>query len=163
MPKMIYDIRAGDYTILRERLGLYFSGSGALGMQMAVQCAEELPFNLVEEAYTASQNVTPQIAAFYPSSVQPLFDTCREWITILPDARENAAVVSDIPALVLAGEHDPITPPEWGRMVAADLSRAFFHEFPANGHWVTRSSSCALRMALMFWQDPSIDPGQICL
>ncbi|MDQ2691031.1 MAG: alpha/beta hydrolase, partial [Chloroflexota bacterium] len=110
MPKMIYDIRAGDYTILRERLALYFSGSSALGMQMAVQCSEELPFNLAEEAYTAAQNVQPQIAAFYPASVQPLFEACREWISVLPDARENAPVVSDVPALVLAGDHDPITP-----------------------------------------------------
>src|SRR5687768_9282150 len=45
MPRMIYEIREGDYTLLRERLGLYFSGTSALGMQMAVQCTEEFPFN----------------------------------------------------------------------------------------------------------------------
>jgi pimeloyl-ACP methyl ester carboxylesterase len=66
MPQMIFDIRQGDYGILRDRLALYFDDSGALGMQMAVQCAEEFPFNAPEEAYTAAQNVQPQIAAFYP-------------------------------------------------------------------------------------------------
>ena len=162
MPEMIYDIRAGDYTIVRERLSLYYSGTGALGMQMAVQCSEEFPFNLAEEAYTAAQNVQPQIAAFYPASVQPLFEACREWISLLPDARENAPVASDIPALVLAGDHDPITPPEWGRMVATHLVRSYYYEFRDNGHWVTRSSSCALRMSLAFWQEPSINPGNAC-
>jgi len=161
MPQMIYDIRQGEYAILRERLALYFDASGALGMQMAVQCSEEFPFNAPEEAYAAAQGVQPQIAAFYPDSVQPLFAVCREWAPPPPDPRENLAVSSDLPTLVLAGEHDPITPPEWGRMVAGDLSNAYFYEFPGNGHWVARSSHCALRMALAFWENPTIDPGSI--
>ncbi|HSL31188.1 MAG TPA: alpha/beta fold hydrolase [Anaerolineales bacterium] len=162
MPEMIYDVRSADYTLLRERLALYFSTSSALGMQMAVQCSEEFPFNLAEEAYTAAQNVQSQIAAFYPASVQPLFEACREWISVLPDARENAPVVSDVPVLVLAGDHDPITPPDWGRVVAGQLTRSYYYEFPGHGHWVTRSSRCALQMSLAFWRDPAADPGHVC-
>jgi pimeloyl-ACP methyl ester carboxylesterase len=162
MPQMIFDIRQGDYEILRDRLTLYFDDSGALGMQMAVQCSEELPFNAPEDAYAAAQNVQPQIAAFYPPSVQPLFAVCKEWMTAPPDPRENLPVSSDLPTLVLAGEQDPITPPDWGRMVATDLSNSYFREFPGNGHWVTRSSQCALQMALAFWQNPGTDPGSLC-
>ena len=162
MPQMIYDIRHGEYAILRERLALYFDTGSALGMQMAVQCAEEFPFNAPEEAYGAAQSVQPQIAAYYPLSVQPLFAVCREWATVPPDPRENLPVHSDVPSLVLAGEHDPITPPEWGRMMSSDLSNAYFYEFPANGHWVTRSSPCALQMALAFWEEPNVDPGLMC-
>jgi len=162
MPQMIYDIRDGDYDILRERLALYFDGSPALGMQMAVQCSEEFPFNAPEEAYAAAQGVQPQIAAFFPDSVQPLFAVCKEWTVTPPDPRENLAVSSDLPTLVLAGEGDPITPPEWGRMVAGDLSNAYFYEFPANGHWVARSSNCAVLIALAFWENPTSDPGYIC-
>jgi pimeloyl-ACP methyl ester carboxylesterase len=162
MPQMIYDISQGNYNILRERLALYFDTSGALGMQMSVQCAEEIPFNAPEEAYVAAQNAAPQIAVFYPASVQPLFFACKEWTTIAPDPRENLPVASDIPALILAGEHDPITPPDWGRLAAQSLTRAYFHEFPMHGHWVTRSSDCALSMALTFWNDPTVDPGYLC-
>jgi pimeloyl-ACP methyl ester carboxylesterase len=131
-------------------------------MQMAVQCAEEFPFSTPEEAYTAAQGVQPQIAAFFPQSVQPLFAACKEWMVTLPDPRENLPVSSDVPTLVLAGEGDPITPPEWGRMVAGDLSHASFHEFPGNGHWVGRSSGCAMQMALAFWENPAADPGSVC-
>jgi len=162
MPQMIYDIQRGEYTLLRQRLALYFDTSSALGMQMAVQCAEEFPFNTPEDVYTAAQGAQPQIAAFYPASVQPLFAACREWAFSAPDPRENMPVLSDIPALILAGEHDPITPPEWGRMVAQDLANAYFHEFPGNGHWVTRSSRCALSMALAFWDSPMQDPTLMC-
>ena len=162
MPKMIYDIREGDYGILQERLSLYFDSSSALGMQMSVQCAEEIPFNAPEEAYLAAQGVPSQIAAFYPASVQPLFAVCKEWATILPDPRENLPVNSEIPTLILAGDHDPITPPDWGRMASQDLAFNYFYELPGHGHWVTRSSNCALSMALTFWQDPTTDPGYAC-
>lgn len=162
MPQMIYDIHQGEYPILRERLALYFDASPALGMQMAVQCSEEFPFNAPEESFAAAQGVQPQIAAFFPDSVQPLFAVCKEWTVTPPDPRENLPVISDLPTLVLAGEGDPITPPDWGRMVAGDLSHAYFHEFPRNGHWVARSSPCAVQMALAFWENPSVDPAYIC-
>jgi pimeloyl-ACP methyl ester carboxylesterase len=162
MPEMIYDIARGEYDILRERLELYFDASGALGMQMSVQCSEEMPFNPPEEAYVLAQNVPAQIAAFYPASVQPLFAACKEWPTAAPDPRENLPVSSDVPTLILAGDQDPITPPDWGRMVSQDLTHVFYHEFPGHGHWVTRSSRCALSMALAFWNDPNVDPGPIC-
>ena len=162
MPQMIYDISQSDYDILRERLTLYFDTSGALGMQMSVQCAEEFPFNAAEEAYAAAQGVSPQIAAFYPASVQPLFVACKEWTTVAPDPRENLPVSSDLPVLILAGDQDPITPPDWGRMAAQNLSHAYFQEFAGQGHWVTRSSQCALSMALAFWNDPTQDPGSSC-
>ena len=162
MPKMIYDIRWGEYSILKERLTSYFDAPPALGMQMSVQCAEEFPFNTPEEAYTAAQGVQPQIAAYYPASVQPLFAVCKQWTSAPPDPRENAPVHSDLPTLILAGEGDPITPPDWGMMVAQDLSHSYFHEFPGNGHWVTRSSHCALQMALAFWANPTTDPAPAC-
>lgn len=163
MPKMIFDIRQGDYTILEDRLGLYFDTSSALGMNMSVQCAEEIPFSTPEEAVTAAQSTQPQIAAFYPASVKPLFAACQAWNPAPPDGRENQPVSSDVPTLVMAGEYDPITPPDWGRQVASTLTQAYFYEFPANGHWVTRSSGCAIQMALAFWDDPAIAPDASCI
>jgi hypothetical protein len=106
MPQMIYDVRQGEYSILKDRLALYFDASGALGMQMAVQCTEEIRFNTAGDAHAAAQGVQPQIAAFYPSSVEPLFAVCGEWAITPLDPRENLPVTSNVPALILAGEHD---------------------------------------------------------
>lgn len=162
MPEMIYGVRRGEYGILRERLALYFDSSNALGMQMAVQCAEEISFSSAVDAFNAAQGVQPQIAAFFPRSVAPLFDACREWRSAPPDPRENQPVRSAVPALVLAGGVDPITPPQWGRDSAVYLERVYFFEFPGQGHWVTRSSPCALQMALAFWDDPGQAPDAGC-
>jgi pimeloyl-ACP methyl ester carboxylesterase len=162
MPRMIYEIRSEQYETLRNRLRLYFERSSALGMQMSVQCNEELPFDTMNTAYAAAQGVRPEIAGYYLPSIEPLFEACKDWSGGSPDPRENLPVRSDIPALVLAGQGDPITPPEWGRRVASELSHAYYHEFAGNGHWVTRSSPCALQMALAFWRDPEIDPTAEC-
>ncbi|HZD58540.1 MAG TPA: alpha/beta hydrolase, partial [Anaerolineales bacterium] len=162
MPQMIFDVRRGDYTILRERLGLYFDASTALGMQMAVQCGEEIPFSTPKDAIVAAQGVRPELANFFPASVQPLFTACQNWVSAPLDPRENQAVASDLPVLVLAGEYDPITPPDWGRMAAKTLPNAYFYEFPDSGHWVTRSSSCARSLALAFWEKPDVAPDSTC-
>lgn len=153
MPDMIYGVAAGDTTRLRERVALYFDPSPALGMQMAVQCAEEIPFGSMDEAQARAAELPPQIAAFYPATVRPLYTVCASWSPAAPDPRENQAVTSHIPALILAGSHDPITPPEWGQMVSADLSESRFELFEGHGHWVTRSSQRALQMALDFWNE----------
>jgi pimeloyl-ACP methyl ester carboxylesterase len=164
MPKMIYQIQRGeDSIVLRERLLLYFDTSSALGMGTSVQCAEEIPFNSGQEAFIAAQGIQPSIAAFFPESVQYLFAVCQGWTGATPDPRENQPVTSDIPALVLAGEFDPITPPAWGQMTAGHLTNSYYFEFQGNGHWVTRSSRCALSMALAFWDNPSVPPDASCL
>jgi hypothetical protein len=48
-------------------------------------------------------------------------------------------------------------------LVASGLTHADFYEFPANGHWVTRSSSCAIQVALAFWNDPTAAPDASCI
>ncbi len=128
-----------------------------------MQCAEEVPFNSANDAYTAAQGVQPEIAAFFPQSVQYLFTVCQDWTGIAPNPRENQPVTSDIPTLILAGEFDPITPPEWGRMTATHLANSYFYEFRGNGHWVTRSSRCALSITLAFLDDPAAPPDASCL
>jgi len=50
--------------------------------------------------------------------VKTLFAACQVWNQTPPDPRENQPVTSEVPALVMAGEYDPITPPDWGRQVA---------------------------------------------
>jgi pimeloyl-ACP methyl ester carboxylesterase len=163
MPKMIFQIQRGEYSILRNRLSLYFDTSSALGMGTSVQCAEEVRFNSPDEAYTAAQGVQPAIAAFFPQSVQYLFAVCQDWTGAVPDPRENLPVTSDIPTLVLAGAFDPITPPAWGQMTAGHLTNVYYYEFRGNGHWVTRSSRCALSIALAFWENPVNPQDASCI
>ncbi len=162
MPRMIESIRQGDYAILRERLGLYFDNSTALGMQTSVQCAEEIPFSPPAEAFTVAQGAHPQIADFFPESVQPLFTVCQSWHPAPPDPLENLPVSSEVPALVLAGELDPITPPAWGQEVAGS-SPSVFLPLPRERPLGDALVGLRTAMALAFWADPSSPPPDGCL
>lgn len=67
---------------------------------------------------------------------QLTLDVCAFWGAAPPPPHENEGVVSDIPALVLAGTFDPITPPSYSRLVAQTLSRSSFFELPDEGHGI---------------------------
>jgi pimeloyl-ACP methyl ester carboxylesterase len=60
-----------------------------------------------------------------------------------------APVASDVPALVLSGEVDPVTPPSWGAEVASHLSRALHVTAPATGHGVL-GTACGERLVAAF-------------
>jgi hypothetical protein len=61
---------------------------------------------------------------------------------------------SDIPALVMAGSYDPVTPPEWSKATADHLPNSTYVEFPAQGHNVTIDNPCAQKLQADFLQNP---------
>jgi TAP-like protein. len=130
-------------------------------MYLSVQCCEELSFSDPEELASACDE--------YPRLQSMYYDTCNPdegilalyeiWNVTEAAPIENEPVISDIPALVLAGEYDPITPPAWGRMVAENLPNSFFFEFPGVGHGAAGSGEeCPLNIALEFLSDPTTEP-----
>jgi pimeloyl-ACP methyl ester carboxylesterase len=125
------------------------------------ECREEAPFYSYEDYYALMEGLPPQIVAHYKPSL--IFGLCEGW-AVEPAAQiENQPVVSDVPALVLSGEIDPITPPRWAREAAEHLSNSYFHVFPGYGHGVTRKSACALDMMLEFFDDPTQEPDSSCI
>jgi hypothetical protein len=89
-------------------------------------------------------------------------DVCAFWGAGTPPARENEPVVSDVPTLILAGEYDPITRPDYGRLAVATLSRSVFIEFPSYSHSVT-SPGCPADIAAAFLADPLRAPATDCV
>lgn len=163
MPAMIDQVEKGDYRLLAQRLSLYFDASTSLGMQMSVQCREEIPFSFPGEAFQEAEGLQPQIAAFFPASVQVLFQVCHDWGAGTPNPIENQPVRSEIPTLLLTGEYDPITPPSWTYLAAETLPRSYVVEFPGVGHWTMRSGACPMQIGLSFLEDPGAPPDTGCV
>ena len=116
----------------------------SIGMHYSTQCADETPFTS-EEAIAASIAASPLFSRMQDSEgtyAEDAIGTCALWNVTPSLPMENEPVRSDIPALVLAGEFDPITPPSLGMAVAANLSNATFIEFPAVGHGVLNEGEC---------------------
>jgi pimeloyl-ACP methyl ester carboxylesterase len=125
------------------------------------ECREEVPFYSYDDYYALMEGLPPQVVAHYePSLVMGL---CAAWPVEPAAAIENEPVVSDLPALVLSGELDPITPPRWARQAVGHLRNSYYYTFPGYGHGVTRKSACARSMMLQFLDDPSQAPDATCI
>jgi pimeloyl-ACP methyl ester carboxylesterase len=136
LPKIISDVAAGDYSIFGRLMGAYLAEQEyiSIGMHYAVRCGEEVSFDTPEALAHVTDNY-PKLHDYFERNLwdQTVFTICDLWGVDDADPIENEPVSSDIPTLVLAGEYDPITPPVWGEMVAANLSQSFFFEFPRCG------------------------------
>ena len=168
LPKVVADLEQGDIesiaTLLTNNLanGAFFSW----GMHLSVECYEEVPFADPAAVDAAAAAADPRLGDYFEgaTNVGPaVFDLCELWQAGTPPPLENEPVVSDIPTLVMAGEYDPITPPEWGENAAEHLTDAAFVEFPAVGHAASVSGDCPLQVATAFVDDPTSPPDTSCV
>jgi pimeloyl-ACP methyl ester carboxylesterase len=102
----------------------------AVGMHNSVVCAEDLPFLDLH----AVDRV--QLAATYlgGAQLQALAVVCALWPRGPVDADLHAPLESDVPALLLSGSDDPVTPPQYARVAAAGLHRSLALVLSGFGH-----------------------------
>ncbi len=167
LPKNIYDVHNGDTRFLGlwTLLTLAQLDVVSAGMNYAVQCTEEIPFDSRASIETTLSKLNPALNGFARrNGIEPSqIGLCTTWNPAKPNPIENEAVQSDIPTLVVSGEYDPITPPANGQLAAETLSNGYFFEFPATGHGVIATSECALGIAQAFLKDPSSKPDSACI
>ena len=166
MPKLIYDVRDGRLNDLPPLLAnmLIQQEFYSAGMQLSVQCNEEISFSAPGERQ-AVVNYPYLNDLFEVSAITGDFGfaVCDLWQAGMADALENEPVSSDLPTLILAGEYDPITPPRWGQDVAQGFSNSFYYEFPGIGHGASISGDCPLGITQAFLAAPTSEPNGVCL
>ena len=105
----------------------------ASGMQNSVVCSEDVPFfasaGIDRRAIEATYQGTEQLDAFT--------EICKLWPRGPVDADLHAPLHSDVPALLLSGEADPVTPPADADGWRAD-SRAIVISSSRRGTWSAR-------------------------
>jgi len=164
IPSWIQAASQGHFTGLKNTFESLLSDLGtfmAMGFEWSMQCHEEVPFESYELGRELGADLPSPLAEYFDSYYE--FRLCESWQSGQADPVENTAVVSDIPALVFAGQFDPITPPEWGLLAAETLSNHFFYESPGLGHGIMRSNECGLEIGLQFLEDPTSEPDASCL
>jgi pimeloyl-ACP methyl ester carboxylesterase len=159
LPLIIQLAYEGHYSELEELIATGIGSGLSTGMLWSVFCREEIPFEIADSA--PGGKVPKQLSQHF--SLQTSLDICRLW-NIPPAASiENEAVVSNIPVLIYAGLHDPITPPSYAEAAAATLSRHYYYLFPNAAHGVMRSDTCALQIGLDFLENPAHEPDHACM
>jgi pimeloyl-ACP methyl ester carboxylesterase len=168
LPQAIYDVYNGDYQLMTQLSStkLALLDLTSRGMMFSVLCTDDLigrtPEDLLNVRAALPRQLVgsadPEIAIEYG-----LFGICENWPVKEADSWVKEPLVSDTPTLVLEGEFDPVTPPEYGQLVAGYLSNSHFFEFPGVGHNVTVASECARSIAGAFLDDLTQAPDAACI
>lgn len=166
LPKIIFAVRDGRYQPFANAVrDILFYDDLSYGMYYSVQCGEELSFTTPDQVAAGARQAQPEVTRALSGDAEnrALFTVCDQWGAREAVAVENQPVRSDIPTLILAGQFDPITPPAWGQLVGASLSRAFFFQYPSVGHGAMVAAICPLNMTQAFLKDPDERPDAGCL
>jgi pimeloyl-ACP methyl ester carboxylesterase len=124
-------------------LGAHLDAQLAYGMNAAVTCAEDLP--------SLARADRAALAGTYLGSQQldGLAALCAGWPRGPVDADLYAPLASAVPALLLSGEADPVTPPAYGERAAAGFADRLHVVVKGQGHGQLMSG-CAPRVIARF-------------
>ena len=152
LPGLIESMLAGDIGPLPRFMDMLFvvPSSIAWGMHYSLLCSTESVFTDYAQVEQEIAGTQPRLGEGMLNDHRLVLDVCQAWDRDDPGKEENRAVKSSVPALVLAGEFDPVTPPEWGEQTADALKHGYFFEFPGISHGVTwwndATNGCVNRM-----------------
>ena len=167
IPRALAEIQDGRYSSAEELLSLFLANSAFLsvGMNVTIGCREEVPFS--DPGLAGSEREAhPRLAPLVEGSLFELGNAsefCAAWGAGKAGPIENQPVTSSIPALVMAGRFDPVTPPDYGRRTAEHLGGAWLVEFPTLAHGVSTVEGCPRSIMLDFLADPADEPDTACL
>ncbi|RUO37471.1 alpha/beta hydrolase [Aliidiomarina shirensis] len=159
IPIVISEANNGNWRPLAGLMGAFDADSPLyVGLLVSVLCQEDMP--RADDALLARDGDN----RFIGGSVGDDFvSMCAGWpVEPLPDNSHAAPVVSDIPSLLLSGEQDPVTPPEWAEIAAETLSNSQHLVAEFGGHTIM-SHTCANRLIAQFLEDPSKTVDDSCL
>lgn len=144
LPLQLNEAANGRYDALMalsKMLGEQMSESITMGMQLSVICSEdgsELKANPVDEDTLLGNDFADYLSA-----------QCAVWPKGVRPAGFRAPLKSDVPALLLSGEFDPVTPPRYGDAVVKTLPNGRHLVLRGQGHNVI-GIGCMPRLMAQF-------------
>jgi pimeloyl-ACP methyl ester carboxylesterase len=134
LPLLIHEAAStGDYRRIASQLMITASGlseSIAQGMELSVVCAEDFP--RFPDDIDSGDSYLMGNSMLRSSQIQ-----CDIWPRGEVPGDFNQPIESDIPVLLLSGEYDPVTPPEYADQVLSHLGNATHLVAPGQGHSVS--------------------------
>ena len=129
LPKLIHEANAGHYEglmALAKMMSGEMQDAMAVGMQLSVTCSEDAASMVArsEDAGTVLGNSMPDSTAAM----------CKVWPKGTVPADFHTPLATKVPALVLEGEFDPVTPPRYGKEVVKSLPNGRLFVLKGQGH-----------------------------
>lgn len=151
LPLAIHEAAAGNAAPLMGQASLITADLGASltsGMGLSVICAED--------ADLLQPRPEDKSLILGGDFVDAIKAQCEVWPRGARPADFHEPLRSDLPALLLSGQYDPVTPPRYGEQVAKGLRRARHLVAPGQGHNVI-GRGCMPRLFARFIDTLEID------
>ena len=147
LPLMIAQANHGQLETIAAQANMIASmmTKSMTNVEMSIVCAEDLPFYRFEEA----QGNT----LFDKDYLRKTAKSCAVWPHVTVDASFKQAVKSDLPVLLLSGELDPVTPPEFAEKTKQTLSNSRHLIAKGQGHNIF-PLGCMPKIIAEFIQEP---------
>jgi pimeloyl-ACP methyl ester carboxylesterase len=162
LPAAIADLERGDVSYIETMFSLFlFDRTMSEGMYNSVICSEEAGFDA--DAIDVD-GVRSYFADGVGEELQGVLDSCARWDVVTLPEMANAPVESEIPTLLLSGQYDPITPPQFAETAHETLSNSYNYVLPNGGHGVAfLVDACMDEIVDDFLRDPTSEPSSFCL
>jgi pimeloyl-ACP methyl ester carboxylesterase len=160
LPKAIHAIATGD-PVPAARIYLTAiapEGFVGYGLTYGVFCREDVAFTDTAAVRATGQRVLPDLPAevlSLPPQTPRLFAECPVWNAGRADNAVHEPTRSEVPALLLAGALDAVTPPSQAELAARTLPHGRVVRFADSGHDVLSRSVCAQHIVVDFLDDPT--------
>lgn len=164
LPAAISELARGHVSpamrrMMQENIDSVLDASMSDAVASAVDCADNGEFS--QQAAQAALQQFPAVAALKASDWS--LGMCRFWVDEYLDDDFRQPVRSHLPVLLLAGEFDPVTPPQWAYAAGAFLPNSYTFTFPGIGHGALDSDACALEVVSSFLKQPQQPAVPACL
>jgi pimeloyl-ACP methyl ester carboxylesterase len=132
----------------------------SLGMFLSVNCQEEVAF--LPDGYFREQAAQyPHLAAVITTN--RIVEECAIWDVGQADQIIDQPVQSDIPALLLVGQYDPVHPRSSAEAIASGLPNSTVVEIPGLGHGTVGVHPCPTSLLAAFVADPAAPVDVACV
>lgn len=169
VPALVTGADKGDYTLLAQQLQPAAPDVAAANNRLlsegtfySVECGEDAKAPTLAPALARLDALRPSLKRYAKLIVGGELGICNSW-TDANHGRSDA-VTSAVPTLLLSGQFDPATPPQWAELAAQTLGKSFLFEFPYAGHvTLLNEPFCALTLYAGFLADPNTKPDGSCV
>ncbi|MDD8060691.1 alpha/beta hydrolase [Shewanella metallivivens] len=135
IPHAIHQAAQGNYQPILGIYALTASSTGiAMGMHTSVVCGEDI------HRITEQMRKDAKESYISGSMLDGLEKACQAWPMTPEDDSFSKPIDSDIPTLLLSGELDPATPPNWGALAQEKLTKSKHFIAPYATHGVAYQS-----------------------
>lgn len=165
LPKQIHAASQGNFDWVIKKLSDALEDDAAKEMYHTVLCARAKSLQVTPDQVLPAPY--PQLLPIGIRESEAVTNACAQIQVELkpPFVLENP----QIPALILNGAYDPVTPQPYGEAVARKLKTAYVYTFPSVGHGALLSpptipaAACVTTIATDFLTNPQQAPDSRCL